>query len=351
MGRIAIVCSCSTAFLLSLSVSSLDADRRGTGTDRTFSRFDRNGDGKVTPTEFSRPRLFRRMDRNGDGVLTLDEVRRRTERFPAASVSDAKLVRARDVPYGKHSAQRLDIYATEGVRAPVMVYVHGGGWRAGDKNRVGRKAMFFTGMDWVFVSINYRLLPDGKHPRNVQDVAAALAWVHEHIAKYGGNPGKLFLMGHSAGAHLAALVATDGRWLREVGQDLRIVRGVISLDTNGYDLPALMADGPARLYHQVFGEDPSVWRDASPIHHVEKGTGIPPFLLCYSRGLGRRINPTRKVRAEAFAKALRAAGIPADVIDAADRSHSEINARFGEPEDQRVTGRATAFLEGLLMRD
>ena len=90
-----------------------------------------------------------------------------------------------------------------------MVYVHGGGWKRGDKSRVGEKVEFFTGRGWVFVSVNYRLLPEGAHPANVNDVARALAWVHDHATDYGGDPDRLFLMGHSAGAHLAALVATS----------------------------------------------------------------------------------------------------------------------------------------------
>lgn len=112
-----------------------------------------------------------------------------------------------------------------------MIFVHGGGWRRGDKSAVVRKAAFFTGDGWLFVSVNYRLVPEGRHPTNVQDVANALAWVHNHSAEVGGDPDAICLMGHSAGAHLASLVATDERYLENAGHSLGILNGVIALDT------------------------------------------------------------------------------------------------------------------------
>ena len=228
-----------------------------------------------------------------------------------------------------------------------MVYIHGGGWQRGDKRVVGRKASFFTGLGWVFVSVNYRLLPEGKHPANVEDVARAIAWAHDHITEYDGDPERLFLMGHSPGAHLAALVATDGRRLGDAGKSLAVLKGVIPLDTNTYDLPSLMRSRGASFYGQVFGEDPAVWRDASPLTHIAADGGIPPFLVCYSRGMRANSNPARRTQAEAFGTALRAAGVPAEVVDASDRDHGEINAWFGDPDDS-VTQKALAFLRPLL---
>ena len=252
----------------------------------------------------------------------------------------------RDVAYGDHPEQRLDVYWPRGVAdAPVMIFVHGGGWRRGDKsgNTIPDKVDFFTGRGWVFVSINYRLLPDGEHPRNVEDVACATAWVHDHISESGGDPDKLFLMGHSAGAHLVSLVATDERRLKAFGKPLSVVRGVIALDTNAYDL------SQASQFHQgVFGDDPPVWRDASPLTHVASGKSIPPFLIFYSRGMGENTNPSRPAQAKAFANELRQAGIAAEVVDATDRNHGEINRWFGRADDRKVTGAAVQFLDGIL---
>src|SRR4030095_10355295 len=117
-------------------------------------------------------------------------------------------VRYAETPGVEAGAQSLDIYAPKAAqKLPVIVYIHGGGWGKGDKREVGAKPQFFTSAAWLLVSINYRLLPAGKHPANVEDVAKALAWVHSNIARHGGDPARLFVMGHSAGAHLAALGA------------------------------------------------------------------------------------------------------------------------------------------------
>ena len=321
----------------------------GQSPEDRLKQIDRNGDGEITADELPRPQLFGRLDRNSDGVITLDEVRQlRATPGPNDDSTDNMIVK-RDIPYGEHEAQRLDVYApNDAKRAPVMVYVHGGGWARGDKAAVGQKATFFTGEGWVFASINYRLAPDGKHPHNVEDVAQALAWMHDHADHYGGDPDAIFIMGHSAGCHLVSLVAADGRPLEKAGKSLELVKGVIALDTQAYDIPKLIA-GPSSssLYTTVFGEDPKSQCDASPIHHVARGKGIPPFLICYSSGMTARVNPYRSQQGDAFAAALKKAGVEADVVDASDRNHGQINQRFGDPNDEKVTGRAMAFLKAL----
>ena len=259
-------------------------------------------------------------------------------------------VRHRDIAYGTHRSQRLDIYVPPGTGPfPVMVYIHGGGWQIGDKRGVQKKPAYFSGQGWVFVSINYRLLPEGRHPANVSDVAAAIVWVHDHIRRYGGDPDALFIMGHSAGAHLAGLVATDERYLKQAGKSLSVIRGVVALDTQAWDIPELIdRPSPAPTYVRVFGDDPDVQRDASPITHVAADRDIPPFLICYTRGMRRTTNPRRRQQAEAFAAALRKAGVEARTVDATDRNHGDINRRLGSPEDERVTGAMQTFLDALL---
>lgn len=270
--------------------------------------------------------------------------------FLAATISAPSFAEVQqDIAYGSHQKQRLDLYAPANpTNAPVMVYMHGGAWKIGDKRAVHKKADFFNAKGWIFISTNYRLLPDGRHPNNVDDVAKAIAWTHDNIRNGGGNPDAIFIMGHSAGAHLVALVATDERPLKKAGKDLSVIKGVIPLDTQAYDIPALMEERASRVYQDVFSEDPAVWRDASPITHVAKGKNIPPFLICYSRGMARRPNPKRPQQANAFAVKLEAAGIHAEVVDASDRDHGEINKWFGKPDDQKVTGVANQFLEKLI---
>lgn len=253
-----------------------------------------------------------------------------------------------DVAFGDHPLQKLDVYLPDSpAKSPVMVYIHGGGWAKGDKAAVGLKPAFFNGKGWIFVSVNYRLLPEGKHPANVEDIAHALAKVHDEVAEQGGDPGKLFVMGHSAGAHLASLVATDPKPLEKAGKTLSIIKGVISLDTNAYDLPTLTGTAMKPFYDSVFGTDPELLKDASPQLHVAAGKGIPPFLICYSRGMGRKAEPVRSGAAEAFHAALAKAGIPSSIIDASDRNHGEINQWFGREDDLKVTAKAWEFLDPL----
>jgi acetyl esterase/lipase len=324
-----------------------------------FDQVDRNGDGKVTARELPRPILFQRLDRNGDGVIERDEVE--AVRSPATrrpmGADAGKRATHLDIPYTKikgvdPNLLSLDIYSANdprrGESRPVMVYVHGGGWRRGDKSAVGRKAEFFAGAGWVFVSVNYRLVPQGKHPRNAEDVATALAWVHDHAGKYGGNSDSIFLMGHSAGCHLASLVATDGRHLEKAGKSLDLIKGVIALDTQAYDVPSLVQrPSSSALYVNAFGKNVETQRDASPIHHVARDKGIPAFLICYSSGMTARVNPNRSAAAKAFAAVLKEAGVAAEVVDASDRNHGQINQRFGDPADEKVTGKAMAFIEAL----
>ena len=268
---------------------------------------------------------------------------------PTDETDSAAVIEHLDFAYGEHERNRLDLYQpVDANAAPVMVYIHGGGWKRGDKKAVGEKVTYFTSRGWLFVSINYRFVPEGTHPANVDDVAKALAWIHDHVAEYGGDQDQLFLMGHSAGAHLAALVATSEAPLRKSEKDRGILNGVISLDTNTYDIVRLMKTGSGAAYTGVFGKDPELWSDASPITHIAADQGIPPFLICYSRGMRKTANPARSAQANGFAEALRAAGVHAEVVDASDRNHGEINQWFGRADDKRVTGTAEKFLEGLL---
>lgn len=253
-----------------------------------------------------------------------------------------------DVAFGDHPLQKLDVYLPDSpAKSPVMVYIHGGGWAKGDKAAVGLKPAFFNGKGWIFVSVNYRLLPEGKHPANVEDIALALAKIHDEVAGHGGDPERIFVMGHSAGAHLAALVATNPKPLEKAGKPFSIIKGVISLDTNAYDLPTLVGTAMKPFYDSVFGTDPELLKDASPQLHVAAGKGIPPFLICYSRGMGRKAEPVRSGAAEAFHAALATAGIPSSIIDASDRNHGEINQWFGRADDTKVTAKAWEFLDPL----
>ncbi|MFO0978876.1 MAG: alpha/beta hydrolase [Planctomycetaceae bacterium] len=181
--------------------------------------------------------------------------------------------------------QTLDIYAPKAAaNAPVVVFVHGGGWNKRDKDEVGSQPKLFNAAGIIVVSINYRLVPAVTHPENVRDVAAAIAWISKNIAKHGGDPGRIFVMGHSAGSHLAALVATDDRYLAAHGLHRSQLAGVISLDGSAFDIPDRVRNGSetiAENCRRAFGNDEKVQQDGSPVNHVQGETGLPPFLLIY----------------------------------------------------------------------
>jgi hypothetical protein len=198
------------------------------------------------------------------------------------------------------------------------------------------------------VSTNYRLIPHAAFPENVSDVARAIDWVCRNISQYGGDPNKGFVMGHSAGAHLVSLVATDPTYLEKCGRTLKDIKGVISLDTQAYDLLEMLNGWTSDVYSDAFGKDPQMHRLASPQHHVDAERPIPSFLVCYSQGVpAERVSKKRAMRAAAFLEKLKQEGFRAELADASDRNHGEINQWFRLESDSKVTGTAWRSLEAL----
>lgn len=244
------------------------------------------------------------------------------------------------------SATSLDIYAPEAAKGlPVVVWVHGGGWSVGDKKSGGRKAQPFTAEGFVLVSVNYRMRPKVDIATLPADVARSLAWVHANIKNYGGDPGRVFLMGHSAGAHLVALVATDESYLAAQGLDLGFIKGVVALDGGGYDIKRQVTElGNAqnqKLYRVMFGEDEAGWDRMSPIAHVAPGKKIPPHLIIYVAS--RRDTP---IGSAAYAAKLAEAGVTARAIGAKNKTHATLNRALGEAGDE-PTAWVFEFLKGL----
>jgi arylformamidase len=252
----------------------------------------------------------------------------------SASTGVAAVERTRDILYGKDPVlQALDVYRPENAvgALPVLVFVHGGGWSMGGKGTRPAIAAFFGHADLVYVTINYRLSPAVKHPAHADDVARAVAWVHANIHRYGGDGSSIYLMGHSAGAHLAALVASTPRHLRAFGVPPEIIRGTILLDGSAYDLVKRVPESGGwvrKMLLNAFGNDPTVWRGASPQHQLS-GDGPPPPCLLFHVS-GRRASETQ---ARSFAAALRAAGGKAEVIAVADRTHTSIYDLVGSASD------------------
>jgi acetyl esterase/lipase len=248
----------------------------------------------------------------------------------------------RNIPYANPAHERhvLDIYAPPGAKnLPVVFWIHGGGWQTGDKTDVKHKPQAFTEKGFVFVSTNYRLLPNVDMATIVRDIARSIHWVHDHIAEYGGDPNRLLVMGHSAGAQLAALVCTDDRYLKEEGQSLAIIKGCVPVDGDTFDVPAIIETAETRKrvhgqpqakygHREKFGNDPAKHRDFSAVTHVASGKGIPPFLIIYVAD-----HPDTTAQAQRLAAVLKEAGIPVTVYGGRQTYHSKINDDLGLPDD------------------
>ncbi len=320
-----------------------------------FDRADRDRDGKVTREEAGGAawfdQLLRRLDRNGDGALQRAEIpaapRRQVPEATGFKMPDEPAHEVhRDIRYAEiggvdPNLLSLDLYLPKGrdpeKKCPVMIMIHGGGWRRGDKASpaiVGAKMRHFVGAGYIYATINYRLSPEKpmeggiRHPVHAQDCAKAIAWVHEHVSEYGGDPGRLHLMGHSAGGHLAGIVGTNERFLKSEGKDLSILKSNVLLDPAALDIPGYMklteGRGMTQLYEAAFGKDEANWRDASPQDHVAPGKGIPPTLIFYA---GERMNLDRF--GPALAGALTAAGSPSRAVDTVTLDHGPINSHIG----------------------
>jgi len=242
--------------------------------------------------------------------------------------------------------RRLDIYApADGKDHPVLFWIHGGGWRKGDKSGVQQKPQAFVDKGFVFVSVNYRFVPQVTVKEMTADIAKAIRWVHDHAKDYGGSPDTIFVAGHSAGAHLSALVCTDERYLRTEGLSLSNIRGCIPVDTAVYDIPKQVKNrGPlmSGVYTAAFGEDEASQKQFSPITHVAKDKSVPPFLILHVAD-----RPDSTAQSQAFAKALVGAGVQAKVVPGEGKTHGTINRELGLPND-KPTKAVFTFLDGLL---
>jgi acetyl esterase/lipase len=264
----------------------------------------------------------------------------------------------RDIPYADSAQERqvLDVYSPRDAKnLPVVFWIHGGGWQTGDKTEVQLKPQAFQDKGFVFVSTNYRLLPDVDMGTIVRDVAKAVRWVHDHIAGHGGDPKRLFILGHSAGAQLAALLCTDDRHLKAEGLSLAIIKGCVPVDGDTYDVPAMIETAETRWrvhglprakfgHREKFGNDPAKHKDFSAVTHVAGGKGIPPFLILHVAG-----HPDVSAQAQRLGNVLKDAGVAVTVVGARETTHNKINADLGRPGDP-ATKAMFEFLDRALKR-
>jgi acetyl esterase/lipase len=238
----------------------------------------------------------------------------------------------RDVPYleGANYADgkdKLDLYLPEGRRgAAVIVWYYGNQLMGGDKSEdafIGRR---LASAGFVTVVVNYRLSPAVSHPAHVQDAAASFAWVKRHIAEYGGDAERVFVAGYSAGGYLAALIATDSRYLAAHQLSPRDIRGAVPVSAFYWVEGRGVAPDRDK---SVWGTDRQVWIDASPAHHLH--ADVPPMLILYA---DRDEDWRRQQNVEAAA-AMKAAGqTNVEITMISDRTHATIRSRVGAEGDE-----------------
>jgi len=260
----------------------------------------------------------------------------------AFGVAEKQAIRVvRDIAYEVKVGQatdknKLDLYLPRDAKGvPVIVSLYGGGLTAGDK-----KGQAFVGQRFASAGIatavaNYRLTPEVAHPVHVQDAAAAFAWVKRHIAEYGGNPDQVFVIGHSAGAYLAALLATDERYLAAHSLSQRDIRGVVPV--SGFYWVERTGVAPDRD-KRIWGSDERAWVDASPAHHLQ--AHVPPMLVLDADG----DDEWRRVQNAEAVEAMRKAGNSrVEIVQIEGRTHNTIWSRLNEDSDE-VSDRIVQFV-------
>jgi acetyl esterase/lipase len=252
----------------------------------------------------------------------------------AVSTFAAEPVVTRDVSYtdAKDKLQSLDVHApAQGEKHPVIVWIHGGGWKAGDKGSLQKKPKALVEKGFVLVSLNYRFMPAVTVKDMMGDLAKGMRWVREHVAEHRGDPERIVVMGHSAGAHLAALLCTDDRYLKTAGVPMNCLKGCVPLDVSAYDIPKRIQDvddGISSTFKTVFGKDAASQRELSPVFHIAKDKHIPPFLILHVAS-----REDTKAQAHWLAGKLAEASIAARVVAAEGKTHVTISTDLGGADD------------------
>lgn len=284
----------------------------------------------------------------GDASIR-DRMRERIAKRMAEQIKDDQTLDGRDMAYGSDALQTLSFWSptTAGAQpAPLILFVHGGGWKRGDKSNATGKAKIahFRGQGYAVASINYRLVPGATIEQQAADVAAALAYVKAQARALNVDPARIILMGHSAGAHLVALVGTDPRYLQAAGLSESDVAGIVPIDGAAYDVPRQLDIG-ARImgatYEQAFGTDAERQRLLSPTFQAAS-PNAPAFLILHVQ------RKDGVAQAQGLAEALRKAGTPVQIEGLPGtglKGHMEINRSLGDPA-YAATPLVDAWLKG-----
>ncbi len=265
---------------------------------------------------------------------------RRGENTRASQAPIRRIPVARTVIYGADQRQQVDIYEPEDAveELPLILFVHGGGWSMGSHKSVQGKPAHFLSRGYYFGSAGYRVLPYAPVEQQASDLGAAIQALRGQASAIGFDPDQIVLMGHSAGAHLAALVATDPQY---AGDAFDAVKGVILLDGAGYDVADRITAGDPQSYQlftNVFSTDPARQAALSPITHVG-GEDAPHWLGMYVDGRN-----ASQFQTQALTNALVEAGVEAGALPISDTDHSRMNREIGTQPGAAQTEAIDAFL-------
>ena len=253
-------------------------------------------------------------------------------------VKDLDYMPGIEYPGGK---DRLDLYIPPGTGSrPVIFSLHGGALSMGDRGEesfVGRR---LAAAGYLTVVTSYRLSPQVSHPAHIQDAAAAFAWVKRNIRQHGGDPDRIIVIGHSAGAYLAMLLATDARYLAAHKLSPSDIKGLVPV--SGFfwvDKEGVAPDRPT----YVWGTDPKVWVESSPARYLR--ADLPPVLLIDTDG----DEDWRQKQNVDMAAALRAAGHQdVSTHKVKGRTHMSVWTNMLEGESEETSSWILAFANRVL---
>jgi arylformamidase len=252
-----------------------------------------------------------------------------------------------DLAYGDHERHRLDVYRppredADRDPAPILVMAHGGGWARGDKTHapsIAHKLEHWSVAGWIVVSVNYRFIPDANPREQAQDLGCALAYVQRNASSWGGDAARLVLMGHSAGAHLAALISVDARLRTQAGAQTWCA--TVALDGAALDVVRLMRAPHLPLFDRAFGDDQALWQAASPTLMLEEAPPMPLLMVCSTP----RVDSV--AQAEGFVRRVHELGGRAELVQA-DLTHAQINDLTGA--EGPLTKAIDAFMQRCIRR-
>ncbi|HSW07009.1 alpha/beta hydrolase [Aquabacterium sp.] len=245
-----------------------------------------------------------------------------------------------DQRYGPDGAHKLDVYIPNGAKgAPILFMVHGGAWMVGDKAAskvVANKVARWLPKGYIVASVNYRMSRQPKVMDQVDDVARALAFVQSHAADWGGDGARVLVLGHSSGAHLVSLLASDSKLASQQGAKPWL--GTVSLDSAAFNVVDIMSSKHYGFYDRVFGKEREFWEQASPYYRLTGALASPMLIVCSAR------RSDSCPQAQAYAGKASGLGSRVTVLPV-DLAHGDVNGQLGTAGD--YTTRVETFMRGV----